>query len=92
MSGVESILNLYEKNIDQSNEIINNLIDLVSTSDIFDDVKEIFQHFFDKFLIQNSENFMDTIKIKLLNKIDFDKEEISQNIRKYLYNNSNKCL
>ena len=88
MSGVESILNLYEKNIDQSNEIINNLIDLVSTSDIFDDVKEIFQHFFDKFLIQNSENFMDTIKIKLLNKIDFDKEEIGQNIRKYLYNNS----
>ena len=91
-SGIETIISQFEKSIESNMETANTLIDIVTTSDIFEDVKEIFSKFFEKFSIANSDNYMDIIKVKILTKIDFEKEDIGQNIKKYFYNNNSTIL
>ena len=92
MNVIESVLSLFESNIDYNIETTEKIVNLVTTCDIFEDVKEIFSKFFDKFNIPNYETFMDTMKIRILTKIDFEKEDLGRSVRKFLSNSTTNIV
>ena len=86
---INSIISWLKAFIETKLETYKNIIDNVTTNDIYDDVMKIFQFYVDKFNIMNYEVYMDKMKVKVISKIDFDQEEISKDAIEYIKNDIN---
>ena len=91
---IENIIKILSRCIEEIIDISQSQIENVSSLDLYEEINGIFYSYFDKFKIENYENFMERIKIKVLTKIDFEQENISQTTRDYLngYYNNNSNL
>lgn len=80
----QNIFKFFQKNIEETIEITQNEIENVSSLDLYEEINKMFAFYFEKYKIENYENFMETIKLKVLTKIDFEQENIGQTTRNYL--------
>lgn len=87
----ENGISMIEKEIEENIEFTQNIIDSIMQIDFFEEVKELFTQYFERFNISNYDNFLDMIKVKALNKIDFENDVLSQSTKKQLglSNNNN---
>ena len=80
----QNIFKFFQKNIEETIEITQNEIENVSSLDLYEEINKMFAFYFEKYKIENYENFMETIKLKVLTKINFEQENIGQTTRNYL--------
>ena len=82
---VQDLCNKFKKILKKSNEesIESSKIELENSSsvDIFQEVKDIFNKQNNKFQIKDLDNYMDNLKDKILNNIDFSNDELAKNVK-----------
>jgi hypothetical protein len=83
---IEKIYKKLEKIFDENIEFSKILMDISAKSDIYQDIKEIFEQYFTKFKINISDNFLEKIISKFLKKFDLEQIENGDNIFS-LFNN-----
>ena len=92
---VQELCNKFKKLLKKSNEesIESSKFELENSAsiDIFQEVKDILSKQNNKFQIKDFDNYMDNLKNKIINNIDFSNDELSKNVKtsldNYLQNN-----
>ena len=82
---VQDLCNKFKKILKKGNEesIESSKIELENSSsiDIFQEVKDIFNKQNNKFQIKDLDKYMDNLKDKILNNIDFSNDELAKNVK-----------